>query len=329
MHNVRRFVSFVFLVAIAGCSGTATGSSGGTMPSTGAQSAIGHSWMAPNAASGDLLYVSDDGYGSVMVYSYGPHSLQFVGVLATPSFPGQMCVDKAQNVWIVTGKGGSSYAATEYAHGGTTPIAVLMDPAGVPTGCAIDPTTGNLALSSTPKLRSDVSTIAIYRHERGKPKLYQDASIPGFYECCTYDHRGNLYGYGTENTHSVTILSELAKGSNSFTPIELDREITFLYGMQWVGKYLTIGESDGERSGSILEYTISKSGTATFAKEIALPKVTELEQYFIDRNRIIAPNISFEGPGFVGLYNYATGGLVHQFEFSQPVAVAVSRATAQ
>src|SRR6516162_10280237 len=84
------------------------------------------SWMAAGAASGDLLYISDVGYGAVFVYTYSPIGMKFVGILTEPQNPGAMCVDKQQNVWILGGGfGGKSFAATEYAHGGTPPIAVL------------------------------------------------------------------------------------------------------------------------------------------------------------------------------------------------------------
>jgi hypothetical protein len=282
--------------------------------------------MAPGAASGDLLYISDVGYGAVFVYTYSPIGMKFAGILTEPQNPGPMCVDKQQNVWILGGGfGGKSFAATEYAHGGTTPIAVLMDPVAPPTGCAVDPTTGNLALSSTPIARSQSATIAVFHHERGQPTLYEDPSIPGFYECCTYDHHGNLYGYGSENGSGHNIIAVLPKGSNTFAHVTLDHEISWLYGMQWVGRYLTIGDSDTVKS-SIDEYALTPSGV-TLARTIKLSGVSLLWQYFIDRNRIIAPNAPFEGPGSVGLFHYPTGGSpIRSREFSEPIAVVVSRA---
>jgi hypothetical protein len=281
--------------------------------------------MAPGAASGDLLYISDVGYGAVFVYTYSPIGMKFVGVLTEPQAPGPMCVDKQQNVWILGGGfGGKSFAATEYAHGGTSPITVLMDPAAPPTGCAVDPTTGNLALSSDPLTHGQSATIAIFHHERGKPTLYEDPSIPGFYDCCTYDHRGNLYGYGSENGSGHNIIAELPKGSNSFTHITLDHEINQLLGMQWVGRYLTVAETDAVNS-VIDEYELTPN--VTLARTIKLSGVTLLWQYFIDRNRIIAPNAPFEGPGSVGLFDYPAGGdPIRSHEFSEPVAVVVSRA---
>jgi hypothetical protein len=325
MENVRRFVMFALVVALAGCSGTPTTSAGGNVPSTETRNAGTHSWISPDAATGDLLYISDDGYGSVLVYAYTPRTMKFVGVLAAPINPGSMCVDRQQNIWIVGEHDGNNYSATEYAHGGTSPIAVVTDPAGVPTGCAVDPTNGDLALGSAPPLSGGEPTIAIFKNGRGKPKLYHDTSIKGFYNCCTYDHRGNLYAYGTENQYGVNIIEVLPKGSSTFTSFTLDHEIPWLYGMQWVGKYFTVADSNLNTDSKIDEYTVS-SGTATLAGTIPLKGVTLLWQYFIDRNRVIAPNAPFEGSGSVGIYNYPSGDAIRVLPFSEPVAAVVSRA---
>ena len=321
-----RVAAFALVSAIVGCASGARIPGAGEIPSMRSPTTARHSWMAPGAASGDLLYISDDGYGAVFVYTYSPFGMKFVGVLTEPADPGPMCVDKQQNLWILGGRDGVSYTATEYAHGGTSPMAVLMDPAGPPTGCAVDPATGNLELSSDPISHGQSPAIAIFHHERGKPVLYEDPSIPGFYDCCTYDHRGNLYGYGTENGSGHNVIAELPKGSNSFTSITLDHEISWLYGIQWVGQYLTVADSNTV-TGGIDEYELTPNG-AKLARSIKLNGVTLLWQYFIDGNRVIAPNAPFEGPGFVGLYHYPAGGdPIRSREFSAPVAVVVSHAS--
>ena len=95
-----------------------------------AQTKPSHSCIEPGAASGDLLYVSDDGVGAVLVYAYTPHAIKFVGELAQPTQPGPICVDKDQNVWILGSYNSESYEVTEYAHGGTSPKDIINDPAG-------------------------------------------------------------------------------------------------------------------------------------------------------------------------------------------------------
>ena len=83
---------------------------------------------------------------SVFVFSYP--GLSQVGTLKSLNYSAQgECVDSAGDVFIATSN--ASYTGTifEYAHGGSTPIAELSDP-GYPWGCAVDPTTGTLAVSN-------------------------------------------------------------------------------------------------------------------------------------------------------------------------------------
>jgi hypothetical protein len=110
---------------------------------------------------------------------------------------------------------------------------------------------------------------------------------------------------------------------NTFKHIKLDHELA-LTALQWVDKYLTAGDSNGINTGAIDEYTIS-DGVATRAGTIQLNGVTGLAQYFIDGDRIIAPDIALQGSGFVGRYHYPSGKLLKTNEFSRPVAVVVSR----
>src|SRR4029077_5972075 len=101
----------------------------------------GKSWMRPDAGGQKLLYVADSGSGTVKVYAYP--SLVYDGELTGFIQPLFDCADKAGNVWIV------DYAAgqmTEYAHGGTSPIATLTGLTN-PYECSVDRPTGDLAVA--------------------------------------------------------------------------------------------------------------------------------------------------------------------------------------
>jgi hypothetical protein len=144
----------------------------------------GKSWTLPEAKSIGLLYVagSQNGQnGSAYVYTYPQGRL--VGTLTGFAEPFGECTDSAGNVFIVAYSNGSTSASTiyEYAHGGTKPIATLSDP-DVAVGCAVDPTTGNLAASG--------NGVAIFKNATGNPAYY--SSGYHFYYC-GYDERGNLY----------------------------------------------------------------------------------------------------------------------------------------
>jgi hypothetical protein len=321
MLIIRRLAIFLFAGAIAACAAPSGNPANQTIPISPAQTNIKHSWIEPGAASGDLLYVSDDGLGAVLVYAYTPHAIRFVGEILQPTQPGPICVDKQQNVWILGSYNSESYQATEYAHGGTSPIDLINDPAGFTTGCAVDPSTGNLAISSRPAVNGELPTIAVYVPGSHKPALHPDKAVPFLSDCCAYDPHGNLYGYSGE-ANGDTTLFELPAKSRKFRTVALNRDIDDYYGLQWVGKYLTIGDGD-----SIDEYTIAK-GAGTLAKSIVLSDLSYPQRYEVVRNRIIVANYPIQGPGDVGLYDYPNGGSpLGRRQFNKPIAVAVSRGT--
>jgi hypothetical protein len=96
-------------------------------------SSRGRSWMDPSAKTGSLLYVTDAGTNTVVVYSYP--KFKIVGTLTGFTNPQGDCVDKANNVWIANTQ---TSQLIEYAHGGTTPIATLDDPNQYPVGCSFE-----------------------------------------------------------------------------------------------------------------------------------------------------------------------------------------------
>lgn len=315
-------VAVATMAALAGCAGIPSGGRISPDVSRPAGLAQKASWMLPEALSDNLLYISDPGYGAVFVYAYKPNAMKFVGMLTGTDAPGPMCVDLEQNVWILSQPQIGSFAAVEYAHGGTQPIAMLIDPAGWPTGCAVDPVNGNLAISSG--LEGQPPTIAIFDNARGKPKLFVDSAIPGFYTCCAYDGKGNLFGYGTEDSQDGRVLAELPRGSSTFVSVPLHRYFDQVAGLQWDGTYLTVGD---DSPGTIVQFKVVE-GVAKEMGSTALSRVTRLGQYFVSRKRVIAPDAPREQSGLVGIFAYPAGGQrIRIRPFSAPVAVVLSRAS--
>src|ERR1700722_2239249 len=114
------------------------------------------SWMKPSAKGKSLVYVSSVLSNDVYVYSYSTQ--QLVGTLTGFTTPYGLCSDKKGNVWIVND--GASQLV-EYAHGGTSPLATLSDSGEYPEGCAVDPQTGNLAVTNFYS-QSGGGSVAIY-----------------------------------------------------------------------------------------------------------------------------------------------------------------------
>jgi hypothetical protein len=179
--------------------------------------------------------------------------------------------------------------------------------------------TGFLALSSRPAIDGQVATIAVFSHDHEGPMLHKDPNAE-FFDCCTYDPHGNLYGYGGVSDDKL-VIAELPAHSRKFINIPLGNNIDDIEGLQWAGKYLTVGNESQIEQFSISRHTASLAGT------VSLSRVSYLQRYVIDRNRIIVANTQIQGQGYVNLYDYPKGGSpLGRREFEQPVAVAVSRA---
>jgi len=125
----------------------------------------GRSWMAPGAETQDLLYISDEGTNDVYVYSWP--QLKLVGTLTGFSYPQGECVDTKGDVFVVNGRAQSQ--VVEFLHGGTKPIATLSDNySNHPSGCAVDPTTENLAVTNLETGNKGDGNVIIYKKARGE-----------------------------------------------------------------------------------------------------------------------------------------------------------------
>jgi hypothetical protein len=278
----------------------------------------GTSWMRRDAATENLLYVADPGTGGVLVYSYRPARYKFVGFLSGTE-PTGLCVDRAQNVYVPDASVTGSKVVFEYVHGASSPIRILGI-GGTPEGCAVDPTTGNLAVIA---YGGSGFFVAIFRHARGKPAIYTDSGFGGI-TACTYDDKGNLFMDGDVNSDQLPF-AEMPKGSSRFKNISLDQTFYSAGGVQWNGKHVVIGDAT---IADIYEFDIVGSkGT-----EVGVTPIngsSGIGDFFIASepySRVIVPSAPFEGGGFVSVYGYPAGGNAMRklSNFSIPVAVAVS-----
>jgi hypothetical protein len=284
--------------------------------------------MSPGAASQGLLYVGNLNAG-VTVYTYPQGKL--AGNLKGFNEPRGLCIDKAGDVFVTDFDGAK---IVEYAHGGTKPIASLADD-GSPYGCAVDPTSGNLAVTNWCDGPSgscfSAGTVPIYKKAKGNPEVLNDPNIPPSMTYCAYDKDGNLFvdSYG----HFYQIgFAELPAGSTTFKTItlKLPKRAQFSGGLQWVGKYLAVGFGDGNVVG---EYSI-KGDSATRVKVTLLKGVTSgfgTNQFWVEGPTLVAPvNPTQQHPnGAVEFFKYPQGGkpfktLTTSLDF--PWAAAISPA---
>jgi hypothetical protein len=264
----------------------------GSIPQDGAIATHNRSWMRPGTSSGsDLLYVADnEGFVFVLSYPQG----QLVGGLNLPSAlnSGSICSDGHGNIFVP-----DRFEIVEYAHGGTQPIATLSDDGGIPNGCSVDPTTGNLAVTN------DINypykgNVAIYAGAQGEPTYYSDSEIPDPI-FCGYDNKGNLFIDGGP-------FAELASGSGNFTNITLNRQIYQRGEVQWDGKHITVTSQNANR---IYRLQVSGStGTIIGTTHLKGPGRNATSQSWIQGSVIIAPIGPGQADNRVGFWKYPHGG---------------------
>jgi hypothetical protein len=236
------------VVMFAGCAQMPVGTSEAMLqgPADTAHASASHSWIKPGAASGDLLYVGGYvGSNEGMTYIFSYPAGQLVGSLDVGT--AGMCSDSKGDVFLT-----NENAVIEYAHGGTAPIQKLTIPGATTSYCSVDPTTGDLAVTFLcPPCQGQ--ELAIFPDAHGTPTRYADPGTT-FY-ACGYDDQGDLFIDGF--TSQQLALVELPKGSSTFTPITLTKNIGDPGQVQWDGKYITV--QDENSPGSI--YRIEVSGS--------------------------------------------------------------------
>jgi hypothetical protein len=267
------------------------------------------SWIAPQAKSNDLMYVSNTDDQTVKMYSYPKRKL--LGTLTGFDQPYSLCVDAEQNIYVTNDY---RLEMIEYAHGGTKPIKYLGDPDGYPIGCAIDPTTGDLAVTNLTgvAIRHNVHVageVLIYKHAKGVPVRYFDPTIP-YYYFAAYDDQGNLFVDG--DTCCGVAVAELVKGARKFTDLTLDQSIQFPGAVQWDGTRLAVGDQDASE---IYRFAVSGS-TGRREDTVPLGGAVDVFQFWLPRqnggtrdDRVIgADHGSNEYIGDIGFWKYPQGG---------------------
>lgn len=252
-------------------------------------------------AASRLLYVSIPDAGAVYVYTYPKNRL--VGTLYGNTTPIGLCSDGQGNVWVTNYNGAR---ITEYAQGGTKPVAVLNDPGTNPSGCSVDPTTGNLAVTGILKSvdgPSQAGAFAIFSKATGSPTLY---SVPyATTEFCGYDDKGNLFvdgqGWGQQPGFA---LSELRTGKASAQTVTLDRTLYAPGAVQWYAKHLSVADAATKM---IYQFVIS-AGTGTQAGSVSInfDSGGQIGQFWIHRSKLIVPTRVGPEPS-IRFYTYPSG----------------------
>ena len=140
--------------------------------------------MLPQAKGKNLIYISDLIAQVVDIYTYKGH--QLVGTLTGFFNPEGLCVDAKGDVFVVNDTSDGVHQITEYAHGGTEPIANLINENGNVNGCSVNTRNGDLAVTNFWGPTEKAGGVSIYRHASGTPAFYTSSSIY-YYYFCGYD----------------------------------------------------------------------------------------------------------------------------------------------
>jgi hypothetical protein len=237
-----------------------------------------------------LMYVAGGGSaGEVVIYTYPGGAV--AGRIQGLNNPYGECLDSSNNVWVVTN---NPNTVTEYPQGGgTKPIASLGVPGNSAFGCAVDPGTGNLAVSTD-------QGVSIFPNASGQPTSYTDVSEPGF---LAYDDSGNLFAIA-----GGADLTELPAQGSGFIKLKVSQTFKKV-GIQWNGSSLYVAGEGHYGKAPLLLYQLSVSGnTATVTRIIHLYSLVQrpnLAEFFIIVHRIVQPT---QGGTQVGSWAFPTGG---------------------
>jgi len=232
----------------------------------------------------------------------------YIGKLSKTDYPQGLCTDSAGDVYVVDN---ITKRIGEYRHGALKPLRFLAYPGGYsdnyPTGCATDPTTGDLAVMHGEDLArtrdsSSYSDVWIYRHAKGKPSGYSIATFDYLDYLC-YDDDGNLFVDG-ETRYLNFGLSELAKGKTTFVALTLDKKtikkVAWPGAMQWNDGLLAVGDP-AYPNNYIFRLSISGT-TASFAGRTKLLSSYGLQEFAIQGDVVVATQ-----DGAAAIWNYPAG----------------------
>jgi hypothetical protein len=292
--NLSRCALSVCLAALlAGCGGPQ--GAGSTMLGSGVTpNGFGQAMPDMHRRNREALYEYVSNYGqnsSLLEFDY-PKSDKSIGQIPSASGLVGECGDvlhgaAEHHFWVVAF---NAAEVEEFVVGGTSPIKTLsVKSVGIPLDCAMDPGTGNLAVTIYSSYQ-----VVIFANARGPGRVYSTPLEQPYYG--GYDNHGNLYVDGLYGSYYYA-LAELPKGSSTFEVVKLTNYYSRpTSAVQYDGEYLTIGEEGG-----IARY--SCSGSTCVLKGTV--KGIVCVQSWIGKGVVFCPRGL---QGTVEIYKYPAGG---------------------
>jgi hypothetical protein len=212
-------------------------------------------------ADGPLLYVvhraGHDSHSVISILSLRKHTE--VTRITGYRLVGGVCSDQSGNVWV-TNRRENRWYVDEFPHGGTKPTEELEAPRVTLASCAVDPSTGDLAVMCT-SIDGSWEALLWRGARKEKPAKYHVPLVPSY---AAYDDKGNLFITGPAG-YSISefffALGELAKGSGSVKRITLDKPTGLWGAVQWDGTYVVVNTTQGFDPRRPLLFRLQVSGT--------------------------------------------------------------------
>lgn len=259
----------------------------------------------------NLLYVTDGGAGNVLMYAYP--SLRPVGSLEDTGDAQGVCTDAHGYVWVIPSV---SPRILRYAHGVPKSKVSLSDAgAQYPLACAVDPTTGNLAMTNLGG-PSGGGNVYIWAGAKGTANKISDSAM-SFVYFCAYDASGNLWVDGLDAKYNF-VFAELPAGGQNLQTIALGG-VSFPGGIEWDGTAIAVGDQQS----SVIDQISVSGSSATIVGTTPLDGSCDVGQFAILNGKVFAPDIC-TGDG--NLYLYPAGGASQRAVsgLQYPMAAAIS-----
>ncbi|HEY1654834.1 MAG TPA: hypothetical protein VGF86_06970 [Candidatus Tumulicola sp.] len=307
--------------ALAGCSGTAAVSP----PAPAIAVASGKTWMAHGAAKQpNLLYVSNAAAGDVTVYTYADGGgLLLVGTLTGFAKPRGMCTDKKGDVWITDS---STRRVYRYRHGGTKAVGMIREQAASPPyACAVDPTTGNVAVSNQFNgLYQPIGNVKVYAKSERTVTKYGVHHLQPYY--VAYDNKGNLFVDAELPFDRRVSLLELPKLGDRFVHLKLsDGSLAAPGALAWINPTLLVGDETSDGQGAFAHKVFISGFNATIVGQMSFSDTHEASGFYRRGTKIVVPDPAANS---VAIYTFPGGSLYATLtkSIAAPAAAVISQA---
>jgi hypothetical protein len=229
----------------------------------------GKTWASPMKGKGKktaYLYVSDGDTGTVYVYDWATQ--KEVGSQTGFEYPYGQCSDKMGDAFVTDFDAGT---VTEFKYGQTTGTAVVTGLSAYPIGCAVNPKTGDLAVTQFYGGYYGSGSVIVYKGgPGGKSTSYNffDFTWPA-----GYDGKGNLYAEGEDGTCTSSVcIAELPANGSSFANVTYNWTIDFPAATELDVKLPAFGnqETNGEYQSSIQVANCTSSACTAKGKPAVL-----------------------------------------------------------